>query len=1497
MPNTNRTTGQASFLSTEVDPVAYEKILAQNNFSGRSVGQILDAIAKIPDDKTVEKGSKFEELTQWALPLVKSVEIKSVRKPRGQDIGVDLIATHASGHEIAIQCKFYTTRPIAWGDISTFIGAARQEGVKEKWLICGGKGLSHNIITHKSGFDDVKIIDLRQYRDTVLTTKAQKFHAPLPLQQAAIDKVLDGFANAEVGEHGDKRGKLIMACGSGKTFTALRIAEQLIPATKTANPNILFIAPSISLVAQARNEWLNHTTRRLRTLVICSDQSAAHDEDIQPNEIAGQVTTSPPKAAKALKQEIPAGAARATFCTYQSLDKLHAAQAEHGAPKFDLAVIDEAHRTTGVFNKGDAGQFQLIHDAKKIKVAHRLYMTATPRIYAKNRARRRAEDDPKIEIVDMGDPLAYGNQFCHITFKQAVEAGMLCDYRVIALGVTETLISPKLTDNLLALNDEVSGGLSGKSKKGKAADAQSVLALGAISLAINGYLKGKDYPAVIERTIAFASNIRRSKWLQLALTDKDMQAKMKRWITTASRSHRPDADKKSTKAIGIQAKHLDGTDDAVKRTTELAWLRDGKPDTPRLISNAQLFTEGVDVPALNAIAFLDPRQSKIDTVQAVGRVMRRDPDNPDKTFGYIIVPVILPPGADLIATLKKDKSRFQSLGNVMEALRSHDERFDTDLHILLGEVNTASDKKGADTDTGDQVSAQEDQVDIQQSFLDNETTRAIFAQLAKNSGISNMGKNTADDITDAINRAAAILQNAGAAEIIATTIGTPTDKAKESCKTAALLIVNACIMHKRLDETGNLGDLADLESVSNAGGKFITELHTAWKTILAKDYHPIFSDAAALIKKLVPYKQMHPAMRILINCAIAKATTLNDLGFDHAGPLYHRVLGTAQSDGAFFTKNLSAYLLAGLAFDDSFADWKDMAAVKRLRVADPACGTGTLLMAALKAIKDKAAKAQNLKPEQSEALHKHLVENAIYGFDINKYSIQLAACNLTIGAPKTDYRGMNLYTLQHGPLATTAGDKPHLVRHGALEILLGKVDAELLQTQIADGEEDIYGTDAERKRKEFCAPDSLDAVIYNPPFTDTSLASGRYKPATKSAMRERLQQIKRHLEDDDKAAAAAIGKMSIRPYFTPLTHRLLSPSKGTLAKIIPATMCTAENGRAERQYIAANFQIEMVVTSHDPKHINFSENTSIHECLLVARRSVGDRQPTRFIQLATYPADVKAADELVTAIHSGEASAWFSETRWSPDKVKAGNWSPVQWMNPQLAHAADEMNSIPNTIESGQRYPWRPVGRVIREIFDYQPSDDGDMFFTIAEKLMQTMQAKPESKGTPKKGKQDQADRTWEQADHVLVPTRLSTTSSRLLAIYSEQPALGSAYCPIGVYDKNIAKGYVAFMNSSFGIIQMLNRRTKKLTYPSYEAGHMKTLRLPDPNADLSPLVDAFEKVKDTPLLRLAECHTDPARKILDHAAAEVIGIPTETTDQWRQWLAREPTITNKIMA
>lgn len=230
------------------------------------------------------------------------------------------------------------------------------------------------------------------------------------------------------------------------------------------------------------------------------------------------------------------------------------------------------------------------------------------------------------------------------------------------------------------------------------------------------------------------------------------------------------------------------------------------------------------------------------------------------------------------------------------------------------------------------------------------------------------------------------------------------------------MLCNACLLQRRLRDEPEMKTIIRLDKV--AGARHPSEvLEAAWEAILEKDYTPVFRPALAVLGALRKDKAIDDAMRMVAECANRVADSLSDLGYDHAGPLYHRILGSAKSDGAFYTNNLSAVMLARLAFTRHFADWSDSEAFARLRIIDPACGTGTLLMAALQTIRARVAEARELTDEEGNALHKRLVEDVLCGLDINQHGIQLAACNMTLGAPTVDYARMNLVTMPHGPQA------------------------------------------------------------------------------------------------------------------------------------------------------------------------------------------------------------------------------------------------------------------------------------------------------------------------------------------------------------------------------------------------------------------------------------------------------------------------------------------------
>ncbi len=1086
-----------------------------------SAREILDRIRKKSRDEA-EKGRWFEQLFMRVARQQPEFEIDEIwRWPDwpdrealtgldGRDIGIDLVARRTSNEWVAIQCKCYDDRHVLRkGEIDKFLGGSQQSIFRLRWIVATCRWGANAEQAIKNAHPQLTQIDFRQHLDVQVEEQDAKrpVQKPWPLQADAIEDAVTGLANHD-------RGRLVMACGTGKTFTSLRVAEKIV----AAGQRILFAAPTIALVSQARREWLRQTTRRLECIVVCSDPTAGgrnENEDIRISELECPVTTQPDEIARFLKGN---GATRVVFCTYHSLGRITDAQAQHGAPGFDLAIADEAHRTTGAVLKDRADQakerdvnFQEFHDDTCLRTRKRLYMTATPRLYTQKSIRR--AEQKGVSVVDMGDYEVYGPELHRLPFAKAVEHQMLSDYRVIVLGVSESSVTQGLRQRLEGIDIDQSPNTN------RAPTTSEMTRVLGVSLAVNGVTEGKalEQPGKLPRTMAFANTIRRSKWYASALMESEVLRS-----TTRRMQH--------GRAMKVVAKHLDASATALQRNSELrALARSDRDGECRVVCNVKLFTEGVDVPSLDAVAFLDPRDSQVDVVQAVGRVMRKAPG---KRFGYIIIPVVVAPGRDVARALERGTEGYQTVGRVLRALQAHDGR--------LAESPASFVKVYEQTETrgpGRDMVRETDDESLQRTLDLKEAEQGIYAHVAAASGLGKPGQLVADEIADAVQRASAVLQEekmevplANALDLVVEDDG----GAKGICTIAALLLCNACLLQRRLRDEPRLTKIKRLDKV--AGAKHPREeLEAAWKAILERDYAPVFRPALAVLVALREGKAIDDAIRMIAECANRVADSLSELGYDHAGPLYHRILGSAKSDGAFYTNNLSAIMLARLALDADFVDWSDVEAVSKLRIIDPACGTGTLLMAALRTIMARMTESSELSKKERNAMHRRLVEDVLCGLDINQHAVQLAACNLTLGAPTVDYARMNLLTMPHGP----QGDGTF--KAGSLEIL----NAEAARLDLFRRPKASYGDfDAQQVNESesirFPLRD-VDAVIMNAPFTNNMNRGRKFSAEAVRGMQRNELDIRNRLQARDPDAGRVITSNSIRTFFTPLAEQLLTP--------------------------------------------------------------------------------------------------------------------------------------------------------------------------------------------------------------------------------------------------------------------------------------------------------------------------------------------------------------------
>ena len=1369
----------------------------------------------------------------------------------GRDIGIDLVAKLEGGALVAVQCKCYDHgHRVSKPDVDSFISASDiklDEGnvFDLRWVVstCAWNANAENAIRNKN--PEVRRIDFLDFLDRTIRELGRPAvnRQPKPLQETAIEAVIDGLA-----DQGNDRGKLVMACGTGKTFTSLRVAERLVPDDGT----VILAAPTISLVSQARREWLTHTVRPMSALVVCSDQTAGgrgERHEAGPDDLVCPVLSNPSEVATHLAGD---SSVKAVFCTYHSLRVVVDAQRDQDAPRFDLAIADEAHRTTGVDVADRKVNFQDFHH--RLGAAKRLYMTATERIYkedSKNRAKEKG-----LEVVDMSDIDTYGPLLHKLKFKDAVAAGELSDYRVIVLGVHESHLTPGIRASLEHADP--------KAKIGEA----DLTRLYGTALAMNGYVRGGpiEVPPRLPRTLAFASRIDRSRWFAETLSDNST---LKGQITRRLRG--------SARAMDIKAEHLDADSSASERSEKLRWLNDAtRSNESRMISNVRLFTEGVDVPALDAVSFLDPRKNQVDIVQSVGRVMRKAEG---KKFGYIVVPVPLDEGEDVAAKLSKRGDDYRAVGQVLRALQSHDERLAESPGSFVTAQQTDPPVPPPDHEP--------EQIDLELKPVD---AASIYTHVAAASGLGNPGQMTAVTIADAVKLAASIFMADGTIlDSAKEVLELPAATDKEAATVAALLLCNACLLHKRLkSEAKDMAMLAGLDGVARAKDP-VERLSAAWEAILDKDYEPVFRPALALLTRLPRDDEAKKAVRVLAERAETLADSLNELGYDHAGPLYHGILGSAESDGAFYTNNVAALMLARLALPADMVDWSDYRSATSLRVLDPACGTGTLLMAALKTIKDRMGAAKAMTPAQLRRSHKKLVEKSIRGLDINYHATQLAASNLTLGAPTVDYDGIHVHTMRHGPQPDGTAEL------GSLELLPSAIRGD--QINLLEHEKQTVELASSTRRDKLPDVDNVDVVLMNPPFTENTKSSAKFGRAGQLAMRTREDEVLAAIRREDPDAADAITRKTLRTFFTPLADCLLKSDQGVLAIVVPFAACVAQTGDNERRFLADRFDVSVVVTSH-AKQLNFSGNTSIHECLLVCRRRPKrDRGKTLFVALSQMPSNAEQAIEVADAIASGEVlSKWGGSFHWPLDRVEAGDWSACQWLDGTLAEAAHAMSGLPTMRPLGELAHVGPahVRSDVRNPIDDPSSGPYRVLWTHKTSERRTMSTTTEYSVAPKAERTRQAELAWQKASRLLVANKIRTNLSHVSAVFLNELAVGSAWTPVTPRPATLSvqRAWCAWFNSTPGLLGFLHRRGRTLTYSDFMPNKLQSMPAPDPSkTDLKELDKAFSALGKRQLLPWSNMDKCAMRPALDDIAAEAVGLDKNQVADWRSRLALEPSI------
>ncbi len=588
-----------------------------------------DLFARLDPDPRV-RGKQFEHVCKWFLEndpyyrdTVRKVWLWDDWEHRwGGDAGIDLVVEESDRKLWAVQCKAYDPdRAVTKKDVDKFLSESSRKWFSYRLLIATTDRL-HLVAQRTIDDQEKKVgfigladlltaqVEWGESPDRLRPAKPPKPAKPRDYQQEAIRKVVKGLQTAD-------RGQLIMACGTGKTLTSLFISEKL-DAKRT-----LVLLPSLSLLKQTMAVWRANAKAPFAALPVCSDETVSQDDTAiaHISELCLPVKTDPSDIAEFLRRR---SGPRVVFSTYQSSPQIAKAFALRRVPEFDLAIADESHRVAG----DESAVFGTILDADAIEARRRLFMTATPRYYT-GRVIKAAQES-EMEVASMDDPAKFGEVFHRLSFGEAIRRGLLTDYQVAIVGVDDATYREWADKGVLVRRGD------------KTTDARTLASQIGLAKAMKKYN--------LHRVISFHSRVLRAK--RFAGEMPDVLA----WMPAGQRPSGP-----------LWTGFASGEMSAGERHVRLQRLRQLDHGERGLLSNARCLSEGVDVPTLDGVAFIDPRGSEVDIVQAVGRAIRLADD---KIVGTIVIPVFIDTETDPGTAL--NDSSFKAVWRIIKALRAHD---------------------------------------------------------------------------------------------------------------------------------------------------------------------------------------------------------------------------------------------------------------------------------------------------------------------------------------------------------------------------------------------------------------------------------------------------------------------------------------------------------------------------------------------------------------------------------------------------------------------------------------------------------------------------------------------------------------------------------------------------------------------------------------------------------------------------------------------------------
>jgi hypothetical protein len=783
---------------------------------------------------------------------------------------------------------------------------------------------------------------------------------------------------------------------------------------------------------------------------------------------------------------------------------------------------------------------------------------------------------------------------------------------------------------------------------------------------------------------------------------------------------------------------------------------------------------------------------------------------------------------------------------------------------------------------------------------------------------------------------------AGACDRLSTILGFARPKKEEpekaherretAAKVSALVLANAFIFQEQLARTDErVAPLRKHDKEDDVVGAAGKHWRWIWENI---NYVPIFQLGERVLDELPASPHTTAAVRALLNEAISICSRQAALRHDLMGRIYHWLLHYAKYLGTYYTAVPSATLLLKLAMA---ANWQrpksDSASAKGepinfgnpvdlagFKVADLACGTGTLLMAAAQALSDlyiltRAANNQPLEQKNLQTLHRTLMENVLHGYDVLPSALHLTASTLAMLAPEVAFIKMNLYIM---PMGLDRGN----ARLGSLDFL----DTDEVQTQVAldysqietirTGAAASYVTNAKVPKLNLC--------VMNPPFTRS--VGGNLLFGSLPDERGTLQAaLRKQVKDLPASTTAGLGSVFITVADRRLTY------KGRLAFVLPAAIVSGEAWSISRQLIADRYHLETVIASHDAKRPNFSENTDLSEVLFIARKlSSGEKSGrTTYTNLWRNPRTIHEAIDLANRIEHLMDSAVsvegtgvtsirgisgkLGEIVTTPAPRGKENWTGALFSQTDLLRTWFLLHRgivrVPGD-DTDFHVPVCPLSvlgelgydrRDIHDAFETAPGDwtpypafwghDASKVRTIAQKPNNNLSARTKA---AKGRKMKSAQAVWQKAGPILLAERIRFNTHRCMALGFSKPVLGNTWWSVRTdgLSEQAVKALLLWLNSSLAVLLYFSRRVvtegafvgmKKPAWSSMPVLDVRNLA----EEQLETLAAAYDELSDRELMPLAQLDDDETRGRIDSALCEALEVPDLTSI--RELLAREP--------